>query len=103
MNCSIAARPSSYKKHGENCLIARVRRKIKYVRVRVRAKVEYLFRMIKRQFGYAKLLFRRLAINTAQLATLFDLSNLQVVRTQLLVGNPGVDGTAPASTTGLLT
>lgn len=69
----------------------------------MRAKVEHLFRMIKRQFGYAKLLFRRLAINTAQLATLFDLSNLQVVRTQLLIGNPGVDGTAPANITGLLT
>ncbi|WP_060483350.1 transposase [Pseudomonas sp. NBRC 111119] len=49
-----------------------------------RAKVEHPFRMIKRQFGYVKTRFCGLAKNTAQLTTLFALSNLWMVRRQLL-------------------
>lgn len=60
MTGSIAARPSSYKKHGEKSLIARVRRKIEYAKAQVRAKVEHPFREIKRQFGYTKVQFRGL-------------------------------------------
>ena len=73
---SIAARPSSYKKHGEKSFIARVRRKIEYAKAQVRAKVEHPFRVIKRQFGYTKVRFRGLAKNIAQQSTLFALSNL---------------------------
>ncbi len=40
--------------------------------------------VIKRQFGYVKTRFRGLAKNTAQLTTLFALSNLWMVRRQLL-------------------
>lgn len=40
--------------------------------------------MIKRQFGYVKTRFRGLAKNTAQLTTLFALSNRWRVRRQLL-------------------
>ena len=36
----------------------------------VRAKVEHPFRAVKRQFGYVKVRYRRLAKNTAQLTTL---------------------------------
>ena len=50
----------------------------------VRAKVEHPFRVIKRQFGYTKVRFRGLAKNTAQLATLFALSNLWMARCYLL-------------------
>lgn len=39
--------------------------------------------MIKRQFGYVKTRFRGLAKNTAQLTTLFALSNRWRVRRQL--------------------
>jgi IS5 family transposase len=42
----------------------------------VRAKVEHPFRVIKRQFGHVKVRYRGLAKNTAQLVTLFALSNL---------------------------
>jgi IS5 family transposase len=50
----------------------------------VRAKVEHPFRVIKRQFGYAKVRYRGLMKNTAQLMTLFALSNLWMARHRLL-------------------
>ncbi|MEB1349471.1 IS5 family transposase [Xanthomonas campestris pv. campestris] len=50
----------------------------------VRAKVEHPFRVIKRQFGYTKVRYRGLAKNTAQVLTLFALSNLWLKRKQLL-------------------
>ena len=50
----------------------------------VRAKVEHPFRVIKRQFGYARVRYRGLKKNTAQLFTLFALSNLWMVRSKLM-------------------
>ena len=50
----------------------------------VRAKVEHPFRVIKRQFGYTKVRYRGLAKNTAQVLTLFALSNLWMKRKQLM-------------------
>lgn len=50
----------------------------------LRAKVEHPFRVIKRQFGYTKVRYRGLAKNTAQVLMLFALSNLWMVRGQLL-------------------
>ncbi|MEA9776631.1 transposase, partial [Xanthomonas campestris] len=49
-----------------------------------RAKVEHPFRVIKRQFGYTKVRYRGLAKNTAQVLTLFALSNLWMKRKQLM-------------------
>lgn len=50
----------------------------------VRAKVEHPFRVIKRQFGFVKVRYRGLKKNTAQLFTLFALSNLWMVRSTLM-------------------
>ena len=50
----------------------------------VRAKVEHPFRVIKRQFGYIKVRYRGLKKNTAQLVTLFALSNLWMMRGKLM-------------------
>ena len=50
----------------------------------VRAKVEHPFRVIKRQFGYVKVRYRGLKKDTAQLLTLFALTNLWMVRSQLM-------------------
>jgi IS5 family transposase len=50
----------------------------------VRAKVEHPFRVLKRQFGYMKVRYRGLVKNTAQIVTLFALSNLWMVRRQLM-------------------
>jgi IS5 family transposase len=49
----------------------------------IRAKVEHPFRVVKRQFGYVKVRYRGLKKNTAQLFTLFALSNLWMVRSKL--------------------
>ena len=50
----------------------------------IRAKVEHPFRVVKRQFAYTKVRYRGLKKNTAQLVTLFALSNLWMVRGKLL-------------------
>lgn len=55
----------------------------------VRAKVEHPFRVLKRQFGYVKVRYRGVAKNTAQITTLFALSNLWMVRKPILEGAPG--------------
>ena len=48
------------------------------------AKVEHPFRVIKRQFGHVKVRYRGLEKNTAQLVTLFALSNLWMMRGKML-------------------
>ena len=50
----------------------------------IRAKVEHPFRVIKRQFGHTKARYRGLKKNTAQLITLFALSNIWMARSRLL-------------------
>ena len=49
----------------------------------IRAKVEHPFRVVKQQFGYAKVRYRGLAKNTARLTMLFAMSNLWMVRRTL--------------------
>lgn len=80
----IAARRSTYKKLGKRSALYKAKRKIEKAKAQVRAKVEHPFRVIKRQFGYVKTRFRGLAKNTAQLVTLFALSNLWMARRYLL-------------------
>lgn len=58
--------------------------KLEQTKARIRVKVEHPFRVIKRQFGHVKVRYRRLLKNTAQLHTLFALSNLCMVRRTLL-------------------
>ena len=50
----------------------------------IRAKVEHPFRVIKRQFGHVKVRYRGLKKTTAQLLTLFAVSNLWMVRGELM-------------------
>lgn len=57
---------------------------LEQIKARIRAKVEHPFRVIKRQFGHVKVRYRGLKKNTAQLHTLFALSNLWMVRHKLL-------------------
>ena len=49
-----------------------------------RAKAKLPFRVIKRQFGHVKVRYRGLMQNTAQLHTLFALSNLWMAQLRLL-------------------
>ncbi|PKA67321.1 IS4 family transposase /IS5 family transposase [Pseudomonas baetica] len=80
----IAARRSTYKKLGKRSALYKAKRKIEKAKAQVRAKVEHPFRVVKRQFGFVKTRFRGLAKNTAQLVTLFALSNLWMARRHLL-------------------
>ena len=50
----------------------------------IRAKVEHPFRVLKQQFGFTKVRYRGLAKNTAQIVTLFALSNLWMARRKLM-------------------
>jgi IS5 family transposase len=78
----IAARPSDIAKLPEGA--ARRRLRSEHRKASVRAKVEHPFRVIKRQFGLAKVRFRGLAKNTAHVITLFALANLWMARRQLM-------------------
>jgi IS5 family transposase len=57
---------------------------VEYLKAAIRSKVEHLFRVVKRQFGFQKVRFKGLLKNTAQVLTLFALSNLWMVRRTLL-------------------
>ena len=58
--------------------------KAEQLKASVRAKIEHPFRVLKCQFGFTKVSNKGLAKNTAQLMTLFALSNLWMVRRQLM-------------------
>ena len=60
--------------------------KAEKLKASVRAKVEHPFRVVKCQFGFTKVRYKGLAKNTAQLFTLFALSNLWMARRQLMGG-----------------
>lgn len=79
----IAARPSDIAKLPEGRAKTKVQ-KTEHHKASVRAKVEHPFRVVKRQFGLVKVRFRGLAKNTAHVVTLFALSNLWMVRKQLM-------------------
>ena len=57
---------------------------VERIKASIRAKVEYPFRVVERQFGFMKVRYRGLKKHTAQLTTLFALSNLWMVRDKLL-------------------
>ncbi len=61
-----------------------VAERVEMMKASIRAKVEHPFRVLKRQFGFTKVRYRGLAKNTAQIVTLFALSNLWTARRQLL-------------------
>ncbi len=79
----IAARPTDMARLPEGRKKTAAR-KTEYRKASVRAKVEHPFRVIKRQFGLAKVRFRGLPKNTAHVITLFALSNLWMARKQLM-------------------
>jgi IS5 family transposase len=80
----IARRPSSRKPCENSGRLGRLVDKIEHLKASVRAKVEHPFRVVKQQFGYAKVRYRGLAKNTARLTMLFALSNLWMARRHLL-------------------
>lgn len=62
----------------------RLLEELEHVEIRIRAKVEHLFRVIKQQWGHAEVRFWRLVKNTAQFMTLLVLVNLRAARRKIL-------------------
>jgi len=80
----VAMRPGKRKALDADDLADQCIEKAERLKASVRAKVEHPFRVIKCQFGHVKVRYRGLAKNTAQLKTLFALSNLWQARKKLL-------------------
>ena len=80
----IAMRPGKRKKLNKGNEADAMLDQAEKLKAGVRAKVEHPFRVIKRQFGHVKVRYRGLKKNTAQLFTLFALSNLWMVRSTLI-------------------
>ena len=85
VNWHVAMRPGKRRALDKTQGSHRLVDQLETIKPRIRAKVEHPFRVIKRQFGHCKVRYRGLAKNTAQLKTLFALSNLWMVRKKLLV------------------
>jgi len=80
---NVAMRPGKRKQLDKTQSLGRLMDELEKLKASIRAKVEHPFRVIKRQFGHVKVRYRGLAKNTAQLHTLFALSNLWMLRGKL--------------------
>ncbi len=87
-NWLVAMRPGKRRKLDPDNPRDAIVNEIERLKASVRAKVEHPFRVIKRQFGFTKVRYRGLAKNTAQLTTLFALSNLWMARRKLIAMTP---------------
>ena len=85
-NWCVAMRPGKRKALDKSTPMGAIMDKLEHLKACIRAKVEHPFRVIKRQFGFVKVRYRGLMKNTAQLHTLFALSNLWMARHRLLQG-----------------
>ena len=77
-------RPGKRKALDKSLLKNHLADQVQTINARIRAKVEHPFRVIKQQFGFTRVRYKGLAKNTAQIITLFALSNLWMVRKKLL-------------------
>lgn len=87
-NWHVAMRPGKRRKLDPSNPRDAIVNEIERLKASVRAKVEHPFRVIKRQFGFTKVRYRGLAKNTAQLTTVFALSNLWMARRKLMAMTP---------------
>ena len=84
VNWNVAMRPGKLAALDKSKRVDQLTDQVECLKASIRAKVEHPFRVIKRQFGNIKLRYRGLKKNTAQLMTLFALSNLWMARRSLL-------------------
>ena len=85
VNWHVAMRPGKRRALDKTKTLDKLIDQIERLKASVRANVEHPFRVIKRQFGHIKVRYRGLKKNTAQLSTLFALSNLWMARARLLI------------------
>jgi transposase, IS5 family len=84
VNWHIAMQPGARKALDTSRHLGGLIEQVEKIKASIRAKVEHPFRVIKRQFGHTKVRYRGLVKNTAQLKTLFALSNLWMARKKLM-------------------
>ena len=84
MNWNIAMMPGKRRVLNLETASGQLRNAAEIVKAGIRAKVEHPFRVIKCQFGFARVRYRGLAKNNARLQTLFALRNLWTARKHLL-------------------
>lgn len=80
----VAMRPGKRKSLKHAGQFGELLNKAEKLKAGMRAKVEHPFRVIKRQFGYVQVRYKGLSKNTAQIKTLFALSNLWMARRDLM-------------------
>lgn len=80
----VAMRPGKRKALNKDTPMGAIMDKLEKTKASIRAIGEHPFRVLKRQFGYVKVRYRGLEKNTAQLHTLFALSNIWTARRRLL-------------------
>ena len=80
----VAMRPGKRRVLNKNSPWGSLLDKAEQLKASVRANVEHPFRVIKCQFGFTKVRYKGLAKNTAQLMTLFALSNVWMARRHLM-------------------
>jgi len=80
----VAMKPGKRRALDKSTPVRELLDKLEKTKASIRAKVEHPF--LKRQFGYVKVRYRGLAKNTAQIKTLFALSNLWMVRKRITQG-----------------
>ena len=80
----VAMRPGKRRALDKSSPIGAMIDEVERIKASIRAKVEHPFRVIKRQFGFVKVRYRGLKKNTAQLTTLFALSNPWMARGKLM-------------------
>ena len=76
----VALRPGKRRALNKTKASGQLNEKVEKIKASIQAKVEHPFRVIKQEFGHVKLRYRGLVKNTAQLKTLFALSNLWLAR-----------------------
>jgi IS5 family transposase len=80
VNWHVALRPGKRRALDKSRASQRFIDQLETLKASVRAKVEHPFRVVKQQFGFAKVRYRGLAKNTARLTMLFAMSNLWMMR-----------------------
>ena len=80
----VAMRPGKRRALDPGRPLHQLLKKAERLKASVRAKVEHPFRVIKQQFGYAKVRYRGLEKNTARLTMLFALGNLWMARKRIM-------------------
>lgn len=88
VNWHVALRTGKRRALDKNRASQRFIDELETIKARIRAKAEYPFRVVKHQFGFAKVRYRGLAKNTAWLNILFAMSNLWMARTVILQAGP---------------